>query len=376
MALVPGRPAGHSPETMSTIAEPPFVLVADGDPLHLAALRTALRVAGAHVAACRTVPVALDALTFHMPNVVVVDPEMEGGKGWDIVHAARAQGQLCTVVLDRDRSGATRQTAFTAGADDVIDLPCDARELATRVVTLAGRARHSGGTSPVYRHRGLILDVAAHTVRVHGQPVTLTAQQFAILRALFEANGATLARDRLLTRIESLDDEPPSERAIDLHVTRLRRRLGDDAREPRYVEAVYGVGYRLATNAALATDFAGDAERVLSALPDPLMVIDTDLRVRFVNDAASRFLMRPSAEIVGKRCADVLQCRDCHGAPLDGARCLSRAVVNGETTLRDIPADIAVGDERIRVDMTYARVQGDGLLTLEIRPRREVPTPA
>ncbi len=361
---------------MSAMAEPPFVLVADDDAAYLAELRTALRVAGAHVAACRSVKTALEAMAFHLPNVVVVDPEMEGGKGWDVVHAARAQGQFSTVVLDRDPSGAARRTAFTAGADDVIALPCDLRELATRVVTLAGRARRSDASSPVYRHRGLLLDVAAHTVRVHGRPIVLTAQQFAILRALFEANGATLARDRLLARIESLDDEPPSERAIDLHVTRLRRRLGDDAHEPRYVEAVYGVGYRLATDAAATTDFAGDAEHVLSALPDPLMVIDGDLRIRFANDAASRFLALPQADLIGKRCADILQCRDCHGESLDGSRCLSRAVLNGETTLRDVPADIAVGDERVRVDLTYARVPSEGLLTLEIRPRREAVRPA
>jgi len=365
--------SGHK---VTAIAEPPFVLIADDDATHLAELRSALRLSGAHVAACRSVKVALDALTFHLPNVVVVAPEMEHGKGWDVVHAARAQGQLSTVVLDRDGGGSARRTAFTAGADDVIALPCDARELATRVVTLAGRARHSGGTNPVYRHRGLILDVAAHTVRVHGRPIALTAQQFAILRALFEANGATLARDRLLARIESLDDEPPSERAIDLHVTRLRRRLGDDAREPRYVEAVYGVGYRLATDAGSATDFAADAEHVLSALPDPLMVIDTELRIRFANDAASRFLALPRAEIVGQRCADILGCRDCHGEPLAGPRCLSRVVLGGETTLRDVPADITIGGERVPVDLTYARVQGDGLLTLEIRPRREAPRPA
>jgi DNA-binding response OmpR family regulator len=321
---------------VSTSLEPPFVLVADDDPGHLLSVRDALRLAGAHVAACRTVQIALEALVFHMPNVVVIAPEMEGGKGWDIVYAARAQGQIPTVVLDRDPSGATRQTAFTAGADDVVTLPGDERELAVRVVGLARRSRHADGGSLMFRHRGLVMDVAAHTVRVNGQPIDLTAQQFAILRALFEANGATLARDRLLARIESLDEEPPSDRAVDLHVTRLRRRLGDDARSPRFVEAVYGVGYRLATDAPAALDFAGDAEHVLAALPDPLLVLDGDLRVRFANEAASRFLELPRADILGKRCGDLLQCRDCHGEALAGSRCFSRAVLNGGTALRDV----------------------------------------
>ena len=347
------------------------MLVADDDAARLAQLRTALRLAGAEVAACRSVKVAIDALGFHMPTVAVVAPEMEDGKGWDIVYAARRQRQLPTVVLDRDATGTTRRTAFAAGVDEVIAPSSDLTELAARVLALAGRSRRSDDGGPVYRHRGLVMDVAAHTVRVHGRHVDLTAQQFAILRALFEANGGTLARERLLARIESLDEEPPSDRAIDLHVTRLRRRLGDSARAPRFVEAVYGVGYRLATENASAPDFAGDAKDVLSALPDPLLVIDTDRTVRFANDAAARFLDLPQAELVGRRCADILKCRDCNGELLEGARCFSRAVVNGESTLRDIPADITVGDDRVRVELTYARVHNDGLLTIEIRPQRE-----
>jgi DNA-binding response OmpR family regulator len=361
---------------VSGTREPAFVLVADDDAEYVAQLRTALRLAGAEVAACRSVKVALEALTFHMPTVAVIAPEMEAGRGWDIVYAARRQRQLPTVVLDRDATGTTRRTAFAAGADDVVALPSDTSELAVRVLSLAGRNRRTDDTAPVYRHRGLVMDVAAHTVRVHGRSIDLTAQQFAILRALFEANGGTLARERLLARIESLDEEPPSDRAIDLHVTRLRRRLGDSARTPRFVEAVYGVGYRLATETSTAADFAGDAKDVLAALPDPLLVIDTDRTVRFANDAAARFLDLPQTELVGRRCADVLKCRDCNGEVLDGARCLSRAVLNGDSTLRDVPADITVGSDRVRVELTYARVHSDGLLTIEIRPQHKVSEPA
>ena len=356
---------------MSVQQEPPFVLIADDDATYLPRLRGALRLAGAQVAACRTVGVALEALEFHLPNVVVVAPAMEDGKGWDLVYAARSRGRIPSVVLDRGRDGTARRTALTAGVDDVVALPCDDTDLALRVVTLAGRGRSSDTATPIYRHRGLVLDVAAHTVRAHGRQIALTAQQFAILRALLEANGATLSRERLLSRIESLDDEPPSDRAIDLHVTRLRRRLGDDAREPRWIEAVYGVGYRLARSDVAPMEFGGEAERVLAALPDPLLVVDGDRRVRFANDAAARFLELPQAELVGRRCAEILQCRDCDGELLDGSRCFARAVANGESALRDVPADIAVGDDRVPISFTYANVHSDGLMTIAIRPRDE-----
>lgn len=354
---------------MSTVPEPPFVLLADGDQDALADLRGALRLAGAQTAAARSVKVALEALAFHSPTVVVVAIGMENGKGWEIVHAARTQGQLPTVVLERGADAGTRRAAFAAGADDVIALPVDPTELATRIMALAGRVRRAVSAGPVYRHRGLVMDVAAHSLRLHGRPIELTAQQFAILRMLFEANGATLDRARLLARIEPLDDEPPSERAIDLHVTRLRRRLADSAREPRYIEAVYGVGYRLATNDAGVNALGDDAEDVLCALPDPLLVIDRQLRVRFANDAATRFLSLPRTRVVGRRCGEVLECQDCRGFGLDGPRCFAFAIQNGSTALRDVPANVRVGSEREDVSFTIARVQGDGLLTIEIRPR-------
>jgi len=349
--------------------EPPFVLVAHGDAAALASLRTALRLAGAQVASCRTVAVALEAVTFHLPTVIVVDVAMEDGKGWEIVHKAARTGRLPLIALDRGVDPTTRPTAFAAGADEVVTLPADPAELATRVVALAGRARRSTVPAPLFRHRGLVLDVAAHAVRLHGRNVALTPQQFAILLALFEANGATLPRARLLARIEALDDEPPSERAIDLHVTRLRKRLGDDAGHPQFIDAVYGIGYRLATQVETAAGLGDQAEDVLSALPDAVLVIDEQLRIRFANEAVARLLAVPSRDLVGRRCADVLECRDDCGVALGGSRCLARAVQSGETTLRDVPVRVRARTEQLDVSYTIAQVPGDGLLTIQLRPR-------
>ncbi len=353
------------------VPEPPFVLLANDDLRALAALRDSLRIGGAHVAACRTVSVAVEAVAFHVPTVVVADVGMEGGKGWDVVYAARDAGQLPTIVLDRLGDVGARRTAFAAGADDVVRVPYDVDDLTIKVLALAGRARQVATSGPVYRLRGLVVDVAAHSVLLHGHPVTVTAQQFAILRALFEARGVALERSRLLSRIEALDDEPPSERAIDLHVARLRRRLGDSATDPRFIESVYGVGYRLATDVSAPAELGDRAEDVLAALPDPLLVIDAQLRVRFANDAATWLLERPRAELVGRRCADVLRCADRMGSPLEGPRCFARAVQAGAAALRGVPAEVHAGGERIPVTLTYGRVGAEGLMTLEIRPRTD-----
>ena len=349
--------------------EPPFVLVAHGDASALADLRTALRLAGAQVASSRTVATALEAVTFHLPTVIVADVAMEDGRGWEIVHKAARAGHLPLIALDRGTDPATRPTAFAAGADEVVTLPAAPSEIATRAIALAGRARRSTSPAPVLRHRGLVIDVAAHAVWLRGRPIALTAQQFAILLALFEANGATLPRARLLARIEALDDEPPSERAIDLHVTRLRKRLGDDAKHPRYIDAVYGVGYRLSTDVETPAGLGEQAEDVLSALPDAVLVIDEQLRIRFANEAVARLLAIPSPDLVGRSCAEVLDCRDDCGAALGGPRCLARAVQSGETTLRDVPLRVRAGTEQLEVSYTIAQVPGDGLFTIQLRPR-------
>jgi DNA-binding response OmpR family regulator len=349
--------------------EPPFVLVAHGEAAALAGLRTALRLAGAQVASCRTVAIALEAVTFHLPTVIVVDLAMEDGKGWEVVHKAARAGHLPLIALDRGVDPATRPAAFAAGADEVVTLPVDWTELATRVVALAGRSRRSTAPTPLFRHRGLVVDVAAHAVRLHGRAVALTPQQFAILLALFEAGGATIPRARLLARIEALDDEPPSERAIDLHVTRLRKRLGDDAKHPRFIDAVYGVGYRLASEVETAAGIGDQAENVLSALPDALLVVDEQLRICFANEAVARLLAVRRTDLVGRRCAEVLDCRDDCGTALGGPRCFARAVQSGETTLRDVPVRVRAGEEQLDVAYTIAQVPGDGLLTIQLRPR-------
>jgi len=162
--------------------------------------------------------------------------------------------------------------------------------------------------------------------RSRGKPIAFTAQQFAILRALLEAGGATLGREQLVSRTGALDDEPPSDRAIDLHVTRLRRRLGDDPRAPRYIEAVYGVGYRLAHGTGgVQQQLGADASVLLDALPDAVLVLDRALTIRFANRTAELLLGLPRASLAGQRCGAILACTSCGGLPLDGPRCIGRA---------------------------------------------------
>lgn len=345
------------------------VVLAEDDPQILARIRDALRTEDLLVVACRTARAAFEAVDFHRPAVVVVDVAMEEGRGWELLYAVVSRFGVATVVLDRLGDPLVRRGAIAAGADDVVVAPFDAEETAGRVRTLLRRQEREPRGGPVYRHGDLVIDVPAHEVRVGGRRVVLTPQQFAILRALCEAGGATLHRSQLIARIAAIDDEPPSDRAVDLHVSRLRRRLGGD-RQERYVEAVYGIGYRLAAANGDAPPAAGAAE-VLEALPEALVVVDERLAIRAVNRSAEIMLGRSRGDLLGRGCGEVLACRTCAGAPLDGPACLGRAVLAGDAGIRHARALAMGADGLLPVVFSHVPVvnaDGSRSVAISIRP--------
>jgi DNA-binding response OmpR family regulator len=351
----------------------PLVLVLEPDRALADAIGVALRGAGLQVVACRHAADAVAAVSFHRPSVVLVDVGADDGHGWDVLAAARDHGHLPVIVLDRDDDAATHRAAYAAGADDVLPTTVDPTDLAARVGALARRARPDSRAGTIHRHRDLVMDVSAHVVTIGGSPVGLTAQQFAILRALLEAGGATLGREQLVSRTGALDDEPPSDRAIDLHVTRLRRRLGDDPQAPRYIEAVYGVGYRLARGGGGVQQHVGaDASTLLDALPDAVLVLDRDLVIHFANLSTELLLGVPRASLAGQHCGAVLACTSCGGLSLDGPRCIGRAALGGLAQVHDAPALVRGPAGPLPVSLSYGQLdlgKGDALLTVTIRPR-------
>jgi len=331
------------------------VLLAEDEPEILNGIRDALRAEDLLVIGCRTVRTALEAAEFHRPSVIVVDVAMEGGRGWELLHTQAARSGTRTLALDRRGDALVRRAAFAAGADDVASPPLVPSEISARVRSLHKRDRIDAG-GPVLRHGDLILDVSAHEVRVAGHPVAVTAQQFAILRALCEARGATLHRSQLLARIAALEDEPPSDRAVDLHVSRLRHRLG--ARGRRYIEAVYGVGYRLARPDARPALPADAAAAVLDAIGSAVLLIDDELRIRGANRAAQRLL--GADDIVGRPCAEVLGCRTSDGVAMTGPTCLGRAVLSGGGPIAHVRAIVRGDGSPMEVDLSHTPLTVDG----------------
>ena len=148
-----------------------------------------------------------------------------------------------------------RIAGLAAGADDYLPKPFSPAELVLRVQRILERAGDDAATATAtdrepIRHGDLVLDRERHEVRVRDRPVALTAVEFRLLATLLEADGRVLTRDQLLDAVYGQDESEILDRTVDVHIGRLRDKLGDDADAPRYVATVRGVGYRAAPVAA------------------------------------------------------------------------------------------------------------------------------
>jgi two-component system alkaline phosphatase synthesis response regulator PhoP len=159
-----------------------------------------------------------------------------------------------------------RVRGLDAGADDYLPKPFSPAELVVRVQRIlerSGRGSRSPGTASheAIHHGDLVVDRDRHEVRVAGRLVPLTSVEFRLLVTLLEADGRVLSRDQLLDAVYGQGEAGILDRTIDVHIRRLRDKLGDDADRPRYVATVRGVGYRSAPPPDRASDDVGSTVR-------------------------------------------------------------------------------------------------------------------
>jgi DNA-binding response OmpR family regulator len=244
MFAMPIPPAAPIPERP--------ILVVDDDAKIVRLVRTYLERDGFSVVTAADGPSALDAIERHRPALVVLDlmlPELDGRA---VIRAVRRDNEAAaTPILIISARGSTvdRIAGFEDGADDYLPKPFSPAELVLRVKSIL---RRSAATSPDADARArltladLVVDVDRYEVTRDGAPIPLTNVEFRLLTSLIEAGGRVLTRDQLLDAIYGHDQTEVLDRTVDVHIGRLRDKLGDDAERPRYVATVRGVGYRVA----------------------------------------------------------------------------------------------------------------------------------
>ena len=228
------------------------ILVVDDDAKIVRLVRTYLERDGFTVVTAADGPAALEAIERHRPALVVLDlmlPELDGRA---VIRAVRRDEEAAaTPILILSARGSTidRIAGLEDGADDYLPKPFSPAELVLRVKSIlrrsAGPPPDADASEPLTL-ADLVVDIDRHEVTRDGAPIPLTRVEFRLLATLIEASGRVLTRDQLLDSIYGHEQTEVLDRTVDVHIGRLRDKLGDDADHPRYVATVRGVGYRTA----------------------------------------------------------------------------------------------------------------------------------
>jgi DNA-binding response OmpR family regulator len=230
---------------MEEAMKEPTILVVDDEPSISEVVSLYLRRAGYRVVVACDGEEAVQALERQPPELVVLDLMLPKIDGFEITRRLRAEGDIPIIMLTARREETDRILGLEMGADDYVVKPFSPRELVSRVKAVLRRSR--GGSEPqetnVLSFEGLLIDPKTRLVEVNGKEQVLTVKEFDLLYVLARHPRQVFNRDQLLDQVWGLDDYiDPS--TVTVHVRRLREKIEPDPSTPRYIQTVWGVGYK------------------------------------------------------------------------------------------------------------------------------------
>src|SRR5262245_22702390 len=179
------------------------------------------------------------------PDLIVLDLGLPKLDGVQVTRTLRAESNVPIIMLTARVEEDDRLLGLELGADDYITKPFSPRELVARVQAVLRRASAEAPSGDLVRLGDLTLDVPRVKASRSNQPIDLTATEFQLLATLARHPGRVFTRAQLLDAVRGTEVES-FERAIDTHIKNIRRKIEPDPRHPRYIETVYGIGYRSA----------------------------------------------------------------------------------------------------------------------------------
>lgn len=221
------------------------ILVVDDEPRIAQICRDYLERAGFAVVVAGNGADAVTLARAKQPDLIVLDLGLPKMDGLDVTRAIRSHSNVPIIMLTARVDEGDRVAGLELGADDYITKPFSPRELVARIRAVFRRAELGTTRGEVVRAGGITLDIPRMQVRVGRRAVELTSTEFALLVMLMRQPGRIFTRGQLLDALRGVDADA-YDRAIDAHIKNLRRKIEPDAKAPRYVLTVYGVGYRFA----------------------------------------------------------------------------------------------------------------------------------
>ncbi|MGQ0550411.1 MAG: response regulator [Armatimonadota bacterium] len=220
------------------------ILVVEDDAKMVNLLRLYLEREGYTVVATYDGRSALEAAERTRPSLVILDLMLPHVDGIEVCKQLRASSEVPILMLTARVDEVDRLLGLSLGADDYVPKPFSPREVVARVKAILRRASRQEPPK-VLSHGELEMDVERHRVTVNGAEVHLTPIEFKLLQAFLESPERAFSREQLLNRIYAFHEVDVVDRTIDVHVGKLREKLGDDPASPRFIATVRGVGYKL-----------------------------------------------------------------------------------------------------------------------------------
>ncbi|MGH2443452.1 MAG: response regulator [Chloroflexota bacterium] len=223
------------------------VLIVDDEPGIVRLITMYLEREGFQTASARTGAEALSIISRSSPALVVLDIMLPDIDGWEVCREIRRASDVPIIMLTAREGDEDKIVGLEIGADDYVTKPFVPRELVARVKAILRRARSvpaADAADMVLDFGQLTIDPAKREVRLDGENITLRAKEYDLLVELARRPGVVFTREKLLQDVWGYDFFGDSG-TIDVHVRRLRAKLNDDSSNPRFIETVWGVGYRL-----------------------------------------------------------------------------------------------------------------------------------
>ena len=220
------------------------ILVVDDETKIVRLVRSYLEQSGFTVVEANDGQTALIQARREKPDLVVLDLGLPGIDGLEVARTLRRERDTPIIMLTARIEDTDKIVGLEIGADDYMTKPFNPRELVARVRAVLRRTSGVAAAAEVLRAGALVLDAGGHQATLDGRVLDLTPTEFELLAVLLQNPGRAFTRLELLDRVQG-DAYEGYERTIDAHVKNLRAKLGDDPRHPRYVQTVFGVGYKL-----------------------------------------------------------------------------------------------------------------------------------
>jgi two-component system OmpR family response regulator len=220
------------------------LLVIDDDERLRALLAEYLGARGLEVKTAPDGASGLDSLRAEAFDLVILDVMMPGMDGFDVCRELRRTSKVPVIMLTARGDELDRIVGLELGADDYLPKPFNPRELLARVQAVLRRIEAREPGTALLRAGPLAVDPDRREATLDGRALELTTTEFEILRTLVAHAGRVIPRERLMELARG-QDFAAFERAVDVHVSHIRRKLGDDPRQPRFVKTVRGVGYTI-----------------------------------------------------------------------------------------------------------------------------------